>query len=742
MRLVRTLVFVLLSLNALAQKPAGLSPRTQIYLRELEEHPAALPKNYVYRQVGGSVYVAAFLQVTKEFRSSSLQNIGVLPGTRAGSILTVSIPAKKVATVAGITGVLYLQLDEPVHPNLDVVRSLTRVDTVHDGLGGLSQPYHGDGVIVGIIDAGFDYRHPSLFDSTGTRYRVKKVWEQTSTGTPPTGYGYGHEMTDSSTMWSKGYDMFFSHGTHVAGIAAGSGFGSPNNRLYKGMADAADLVFVSITPPDTDWTSTGMTSIVDGMNYIYNYAALAGKPAIVNLSWGCTIGAHDGRSLFSQACDNLTGPGRIFAISAGNNGGNNVHLKKTFSATDTLLKSFVNFSTALSVKQTWVDIWGDSAKNFCVQLLLYNGSTVADSTGYICLDNQLHSVQQIGSNYDTFFARVVTASQEMNGKPRIFIELKNQRPESVMIRVKAQDGTVNLWTGFVQNTTGYYGSFAANGVAGAVNGDYAMTVGDMASTRSALAVGAYVSKTAYQNANGQNITVTFASANGGLASFSSRGPSADGRIKPDITAPGMVIASGINSYDPEYAGGAQSSVVYNWNDPGNGRTYSYAMLMGTSMSSPVAAGIVALMLQANPTLTPQLVRDALAQTALQDSKTGAIPAGGNNNWGAGKINALAAVKRAMTITGIPETPMQNADFDIFPNPASHQTTVYYPGSSHSETLLTVTDMAGRIVHQSSLSGRPENFRLTLNIEGWTKGMYLLSLRRTNLPTLTKKLLIN
>src|SRR6185437_5036148 len=116
----------------------------------------------------------------------------------------------------------------------------------------------------------------------------------------------------------------------------------------------------------------------DGMNYIYNYAASVGKPAVVNLSWGATIGPHDGNSLFSQACDALTGPGKIFVCAAGNNGEDTVHLGKTFSPTDTAVSTFVTFSPYLAAynRQTWVDIWGDTGSSFCVSLRLYNGNTV------------------------------------------------------------------------------------------------------------------------------------------------------------------------------------------------------------------------------------------------------------------------------------------------------------------------------------------------------------------------------
>src|SRR5690606_27114462 len=111
-----------------------------------------------------------------------------------------------------------------------------------------------------------------------------------------------------------------------------------------------------------------------------------------------------------------------------------------------------------------------------------------------------------------------------------------------------------------------------------------------------------------------------------------------------------------------------SSVARKYTDPGNSKEYSYAMLMGTSMSSPVAAGIVALMLQANPSLTPLQVRQILAETAIKDNYTGPLPAPGNNTWGAGKINAMGAVIKALVLS-TDDVSHPSTALSVHPNPA-------------------------------------------------------------------------
>jgi len=105
-----------------------------------------------------------------------------------------------------------------------------------------------------------------------------------------------------------------------------------------------------------------------------------------------------------------------------------------------------------------------------------------------------------------------------------------------------------------------------------------------------------------------------------LAGFSSRGPTTDGRMKPDIAAPGVTVTS------------AQA-----------GRTSGYVTMSGTSMATPYVSGAVALALEADrlvapTTATPAGVKTALAATALDVGPTGA-----DNDWGAGLIDVRAFV---------------------------------------------------------------------------------------------------
>ena len=144
---------------------------------------------------------------------------------------------------------------------------------------------------------------------------MKQVWEMESLGIPPTGYSYGHELTDPNQIQLNGTDNpEQTHGTGVCGIAAGSGYGSSDmNRRCRGVAYESDLVFVGVRRDslENQWLTGGFADFIDGISYIFNYAQTVSKPAVVNISWGAHSGPHDGSNLFNQACNQLSGPGRV-----------------------------------------------------------------------------------------------------------------------------------------------------------------------------------------------------------------------------------------------------------------------------------------------------------------------------------------------------------------------------------------------------------------------------------------------
>jgi serine protease AprX len=135
-----------------------------------------------------------------------------------------------------------------------------------------------------------------------------------------------------------------------------------------------------------------------------------------------------------------------------------------------------------------------------------------------------------------------------------------------------------------------------------------------------------------------------------MAPFSSRGPAAvDRPAKPDIVAPGVRIVSlsdPASSFYTTYSQYLLAGTVPTWYLP-------YLSLNGTSMAAPVVAGTVALMLQANPALTPNAVKAILQYTAQT------LPEYDPLTEGAGLVNARGGVELALSFAGVESSPDPN-----------------------------------------------------------------------------------
>jgi len=153
-----------------------------------------------------------------------------------------------------------------------------------------------------------------------------------------------------------------------------------------------------------------------------------------------------------------------------------------------------------------------------------------------------------------------------------------------------------------------------------------------------------------------------------VTSFSSRGPSADGRIKPDVTAMGSRVLS------VDFANNS-----------------SYVRVSGTSLSTPLTAGVAALLLEAHPTWRPFEVREALRETALNHGSP-------NNNIGWGLVQGLAAKSWIPSTSDVASGPKAlSLELSAAPNPvrAGVGAVVRFAAPHAMRATLDLLDLAGR-----------------------------------------------
>ncbi|MCW3123912.1 MAG: hypothetical protein JWQ38_3404 [Flavipsychrobacter sp.] len=390
-------------------------------------------------------------------------------------------------------------------------------------------------------------------------------------------------------------------------------------------------------------------------------------------------------------------------MSAGNEGTDKILLSKTFKSPGDQISTYLTFSP-YTYRRTWVDIWGQASKTFCARTTLYHNGVAGQTTDFMCINDQIKDTFLVGDNgLDTCFVEYITSAAEENGKPRITVNLYNKATDSIGVTVKGDDGSIDMWDEYY-----YYGfpykfqsTFDSLSDPTAVSGNTITTVSDMGSANSVLLVGAYCSKNTYVDVNGTGRSYSGYVGNNKLVPFSSRGPMIDGRIKPDINAPGMTIATATNSNDADYteSGASSSSVVFKYTDPASSKNYYYAEFSGTSASAPAASGIVALLLQVNPALDPAQVKDYIFRTAIVDVYTGTLPTAGTNDWGHGKINAYGALKLAVQDATI-SVPMLSAgklNCALFPNPNDGSFSLDYTGKEAQRLNVYVYNEVGALV---------------------------------------------
>jgi minor extracellular serine protease Vpr len=683
--------------------------------QDLKSPTSDFQMEYDITYMHGVPTVGALAQVNNNDALHVLRELGVYVVSHAGSIHTLRIPLDKVVLVLGVGGIERIEIGSEL--SLDMVRELNsaRVDSVHNNWGGfLDQPYFGTGVVIGIIDWGFDYTHPNFYDTTLTNMRLVRAWDQNkNSGPAPALYGFGTEYVGSAELLAAQEDTLYvfgpgSHGTHVAGIAGGSGSG----QIAYGVAPDAELIFISL--------KRDAPSLIDGFNYIKDYAESVGKPWVVNMSFGSHLGPHDGSGLKNIGIDNLHGPGAIFVGSAGNNGNNNFHLDKDFSQNSDTLFTVVNFNNSIaeSFGQT-LSMWGSESSSFGVALRFVNSANalIYETPFYLSGDEPVF-VDTLDINGNEIIIRVTAVSAyETNDKPNIRLEVRNTSSLKTVLVMHSDDSHVHIWNNVrMNNRYTNWGVNLTNNYPNAVGGNHHYGLGEPAGVgKNVITVASYRA----EQWNDAGTSFVF----GDISAFSSRGPTVDERVKPDIASTGQEVLSSINSFD----GSNQSGLLFSFEF--EGRTYGFKRFSGTSMSGPMVAGIVALMLEANPLLSASGAKEILKMTARLDNLTGAIdPLNGHLQWGWGKANALAAVIAAKQFVGMEEIVWVEQAFSLFPNPATSAPVSIHLSENlqgRDDLILYAYDMSGNVIREIKLTGEPTQ---QLNLGELSSGAYLFQLR--------------
>lgn len=622
---------------------------------------------------------------------SAVKNHGGFMMHHEGTVCSVQLPCGQLQSFCNEPAVERVG-NSPIHQQVlnDTMKKQTGVLDVRNGLSPLPQGYTGAGVIMGMIDSGIDYHHPDFQDTAGNT-RIYRIWDQRDQNGPgPAPWNYGTEW--DSTSINNGTcthnDMqYYGHGTHVSGIAGGNG----NSVTQLDMSGVApDVMFVVVALDFNGQYSA--TAIADAASYIYGIATSLNMPCIINASVGDYYGSHDGQDLQAMMIDTLLDtPGHLLVGAAGNAGGLPIHLSYSLSS-DTNFTWF-NVSSGGLYIQLWADTNNFNAADFAIGATRTTDYVDLDRTAFTDITGNLNTY-----TYDTLrnssgqqLATIIRYGSVQGGAYSMEFGITPDSLGSVYnyALYTTGAGLFHCWSfdffGGPLPTAGQYPDVVYYKDADLTHN----IVSSFQCSDRVVCVANYVNRDQWPNYLG-TVTYDTTVVAGELMYNSSVGPTRDGRIKPEIAAPGANDISCIetNSRAAILAGAPTACAPGGWHVQGG----------GTSAASPVVSGVAALWLERFPSATWQDYHAAVIWCAKRDTFTGnALP---DSAWGYGKIDAWSMMTTCATSMDVQE-PAENNGMSIYPVPstAGSETVIQLAAWTPNSTV-EIYNPAGQIVFSS------------------------------------------
>ncbi|MBQ9669054.1 MAG: S8 family serine peptidase [Prevotella sp.] len=663
-----TTLILMLAVCMMAMAQAKLTPQAQLKVMNLQKKAGRAAARA--SEKGLAVEPPTIRLVVKiaaddeaatltEIRSRKARVEGVL-----GNQLIVTLPMDSVESMSRIRGVL--RIDVPHRPRLktDVTRPAVGVSLIDgtdpDAVASLT----GKGVTVCVIDIGFDFQHRAFKDEQG-RSRIKAVYVPNDDDGPTFSFDYpgigevdfpGSLYTTPEQIAAMTTDMEMeAHGTHTAGIAAGSR--SPQG--FGGMAPDADIVLIPLgymQQMADEGEEPDMEDVLElCLSFVAAYARTIDSPVVLSASLNSHEGPHNGTGTVPEAITALS-QWAIPVLSAGNEGDMTLHVAHAFTDESPTMRVMLptemgfSFDDEDSEEEVQSGFYGISREDAAegqsasVRFMLYDPVTEVvhwQSQPLTITATDEPQLIELTSDDDEDLARYfegyIGVAGGLNGDKLevasmvegTLLSTLTSYPSPLTVCVTASNGlTMDFWE---MSDTGFEGD-AEDGYDQA---DSDMSGGDWTSTPDVISVGSYCTSNIWRSYDGSVLDFSdeeyggYGNEIGDISDFSSYGLYANGVQQPTTCAPGENIVSSWNHY--ECYSDIDESMT--WED------FPYSSESGTSMACPVVAGIVALWLQACPTLTLSEVKEVLQRSSVNDEFTDADPI----RWGYGKINAKAGL---------------------------------------------------------------------------------------------------
>lgn len=637
---------VVSGMNAVAQDYSKMSPLVR---RAVIDSKTVRAASRQQPSVVGRPSICAFVKVSGDAKSV-LSEAGCRSIASFGDIHIADIPLVRLASLSADCRVERIEAGSINSLCMDTTSVVT--DAVDAFCGNnLSQCYDGSGVVMGVMDIGFDLTHPNFRSAATGDLRISRFWDQLSPDSLGSSLYVGADYRTPAEILSYAHShdgCIETHGTHTLGIAAGTGF----DTSYRGMAPAADICLVSnavdtdvpLIPEELLYKYTTATDVL-GFKYIFDYASEVGKPCVISFSEGSHEGIDGDQQLFYETLSRLTGPGRIIVASAGNNGYYNTYFHKPVGLeTDGMFLSSGSRRSSLTLV---------SDDRFDVSLAV----SPFDSEEAVV---RSFNIGDVLASKDSLFVDSVAAG---NGKCVFRVQAYNSILPSHSTAydiVLDMQGGIGGDAALSLRVTGREADVVAysNGVTffkyskdeTLSGGEAKFSVLSPGGAPCVVCVGATSYRDSYMDISG-NVKTEPWGHDGMVGRYSSVGPTRFEQIKPDVVAPGTCVRSSLSSYyvEGKISAGEQVNGLMSCS-AFEGRNYGWGAQSGTSMSAPVVGGAIALWLQANPSLSPDDIFHILQETA--DRSKSDTPEAKSCSWGYGEIDVYAGLLKALGVDGV------------------------------------------------------------------------------------------
>lgn len=597
---------------------------------------------------------------------------------------------------------------------LDDAYKHVNVEPLWQGSANLPQAFRGAGTVIGIADIGFDLTHPAFRDDEGN-LRISRFWdflnipegkEYSETDTYPIGTYFDDKKAILQQARSTDAEIAY-HGTHTLGIATGNSSGTP----LQGMAPEADIYAVndivssnkSLLPERLkDYMNDTFTLLA--FQYIYDYADEQHKPCVISYSIGGPQSMNDGDLLYKEYLARMTEkPGHIFVASVGNEGAKSGYLPKSSSQT--------TVGGAIQTNKTVVYLGVSTPKDLTLRITNYKDEPITPHD--VVLDMPATATEKgtispsgliYGEHNHKEFGNLtlsVFPYQDPFREGRISYDIvvreSSLDTERYVVELTGENTEADI---FLQNGSLVKTTFDASLTGAQPNSGNLLRPGSL---EEAIGVGASAWRTSYVNTKGSTVNNNHGT-NGVRADFSGCGPAVSGLTKPDILAPGVNICSATNSYYPINPLKVTQEITY------EDKTYEWHSLDGTSMATPMVAGIIALWLEADPTLTRERILNVFAQTANHYDASLSYP---NNHYGYGEIDAykgLLYILNILGVEGLSSHHLSNAT--VRPN-NDGTISIKLDGEPQHSIRCKAFTTDGKLVHTTLLPSHSTEHRLSL-----------------------------